>query len=130
MQGEASMIIGTGIDIIEVQRVAEKVNKDNGFREKVFSPAEITYCERAADSAQHYAARFAAKEAFLKATGGGLMLGYDLKEITIQHDNQGKPELLLSGNFKTLANEHGWSKIHVSLSHVQAMACAVVIIEQ
>lgn len=124
------MIIGTGIDIIEVQRVAEKVNKENGFREKVFSTTEITYCERAADAAQHYAARFAAKEAFLKAAGGGLMLGYELNEITIQHDNQGKPELLLSGNFKTLANQKGWSKIHVSLSHVQAMACAVVIIEQ
>lgn len=124
------MIIGTGIDIIEVQRVAEKVNKENGFREKVFSKAEIAYCERTADAAQHYGARFAAKEAFLKACGGGLMLGYDLNEIEIRNDDQGKPEFLLSGNFKVLAIQRGWNRIHVSLSHVQAMACAVVIIEQ
>ncbi len=124
------MIIGTGIDIIEVHRVAEKVNKENGFREKVFSADEINYCERAADAAQRYAARFAAKEAFLKAGGGGLMLGYDLNEIEIQHNDEGKPELILTGNFKALASERGWNKIHVSISHVQAMACAVVIIEQ
>ena len=124
------MIIGTGIDIIEVQRVAEKVNKENGFREKVFSRSEIVYCERAADSAQHYAARFAAKEAFLKASGDGLMLGYELNEIEIQQNDQGKPEFLLTGNFKVLAIERGWNRIHVSLSHVQAMACAIVIIEQ
>lgn len=130
MQREASMIVGIGIDIIEVQRLAEKVNKKNGFREKVFSVAEITYCEKTADAAQHYAARFAAKEAFLKAAGGGLMLGYDLSEIAILHNDHGKPELVLNGNFKTLAAERGWVKIHVSLSHVQAMACAVVIIEQ
>ena len=124
------MIIGTGIDIIEVQRVAEKVNKENGFREKVFSASEIIYCEKMADAAQHYAARFAAKEAFLKACGGGLMLGYNLSEVEIRHNDQGKPEFFLTGSFKVLAAEKGWNRIHVSLSHVQAMACAVVIIEQ
>jgi holo-[acyl-carrier protein] synthase len=124
------MIIGTGIDIIEVRRVAEKVEKDNGFRETVFSKGEIAYCDLGADAAQHYAARFAAKEAFLKAAGGGLSLGYDLTEVEIRHDELGKPELFLTGNFKVMAEKHGWNKIHVSLSHVQAMACAVVIIEQ
>lgn len=124
------MIIGTGIDIIEVHRVAERVNGDHGFKEKIFSTEEITYCEQAAEPAQHYAARFAAKEAFLKASGDGLMLVYDLHEIAVRHDEKGKPALVLSGSLKTLAAERGWNKIHVSLSHVQAMACAVVIIEQ
>lgn len=124
------MIIGTGIDMIEVERVSVKVAKNNGFKEKVFSSSEINYCEMMVNTAQHYAARFAAKEAFLKAAGGGLALGYDLNEIEVLNDEAGKPQFNLKGNFKLLANQHGWNKIHVSLSHVQAMACAVVIIEQ
>lgn len=124
------MIIGTGIDIIEVQRVAEKVNKHNGFREKIFSKNEIAYCEAGGTKDQRYAVRFAVKEAFLKAAGGGLTLGYDLYEIEVLHDEIGKPLIALHGRFKMLADERGWNKIHVSLSHVQTMACAVVIIEQ
>ncbi len=124
------MIIGTGIDMIEVQRIEKSIGKDNGFKEKIFSALEIAYCERMASSAQHFAARFAVKEAFLKAAGGGLTLGFDLKEIEVNHDAAGKPYIILSGNFKTLAEEQDWNKIHVSLSHVQAMACAVVIIEK
>jgi holo-[acyl-carrier protein] synthase len=124
------MIIGTGIDIIEVQRVAEKISKPSGFKEKIFSSAEIKYCEQMADSAQHFAARFAAKEAFLKATGKGLTLSYDLSEIEVLGDELGKPYLNLIGSFKEQAAASGWNKIHLSLSHVQAMACAVVIIEQ
>jgi holo-[acyl-carrier protein] synthase len=124
------MIVGTGIDIIEVNRVAEYVDKDNGFKEKVFSAAEITYCDAGASKAEHYAARFAAKEAFLKATGLGLAAGSDLFEIEVQVDSLGKPSIVLYGEFLNLAQERGWNKIHVSLSHVRAMACAVVIIEQ
>ncbi|HEY8934507.1 MAG TPA: holo-ACP synthase [Cyclobacteriaceae bacterium] len=124
------MIVGTGIDIIEVQRVADKINKENGFREMVFSASEISYCEKTSPKAEHYAARFAAKEAFLKAAGGGLTLGYELKDIEIINDDLGKPSIHLTNKFQTLAQINGWNKIHVSLSHVQAMACAVVIIEQ
>jgi len=124
------MIVGTGIDIIEVARVAEKVTKGNGFREKVFSRNEIDYCETGGSRDQHYAVRFAVKEAFLKATGGGLTLGYDLFEIEVLNGDNGKPYVLLHGNFKKLADQHGWNKIHVSLSHVPSMACAIVIIEQ
>src|SRR5689334_6994873 len=118
------MIVGTGIDMIEVQRVAEKVGKENGFKQKVFSAREIQYCESNAQPAQHFAARFAAKEAFLKAAGGGLALGYELYEVEIINAPSGKPEITLSGSFKELASQSGWKKIHVSLSHVAAMACA------
>lgn len=124
------MIIGTGIDIIEVSRVGEKVSKENGFKTRVFSPAEIDFCESRPDKHQNYAARFAAKEAFLKAIGLGLTAGFNLFEIEIVHDERGKPGIQLSGNFKKQALENAWNKIHLSLSHVQAMACAVVIIEQ
>jgi holo-[acyl-carrier protein] synthase len=124
------MIIGTGIDIIEVARVAEKVGKENGFKQKIFSLAEISFCESKTNKDEHYAARFAAKEAFLKATGLGLNLGFELYEIEVTGDAAGKPAITLHGNFKVKAAENGWNKIHLSLSHVQAMACAVVIIEK
>jgi holo-[acyl-carrier protein] synthase len=123
------MIIGIGIDMIEVARVGAKVSKENGFRQKVFSERECTFCESRKDKDQYYASRFAAKEAFLKATGKGLTMGYELHEIEVISDSLGKPEIILHGNFETLARENGWNKIHLSLSHVQAMACAVVIIE-
>ena len=123
------MIIGIGIDMIEVDRVTEKINKEQGFREKVFSSKEISFCDSKPNNGQNYAARFAAKEAFLKATGQGLMLGYNLTDIEVASDQYGKPSLVLKGSFAQLASERNWNKIHVSLSHLKTVACAVVIIE-
>jgi holo-[acyl-carrier protein] synthase len=121
--------MGIGIDLIEVERVMSKINKENGFKEKIFSKGEIEFCEANLKS-ENYAARFAAKEAFLKATGLGLLLGYDLSEIEVVNDMNGKPSFNLSGNFKVQAELNNWNKIHLSLSHLQQVACAVVIIEQ
>lgn len=123
------MVIGVGIDMIEVTRVGEKISRNKGFREKVFSTKECGFCDSRKDKDQNYAARFAAKEAFLKATGKGLTIGYELHQIEVVNDSLGKPQIALHGNFKSLASENGWNKIHLSISHVQAMACAVVIIE-
>jgi holo-[acyl-carrier protein] synthase len=124
------MIVGNGIDIVEVSRIADKVAKGNAFRDKVFSSAEIEYCERSSNPGESYAARFAAKEAFLKATGKGMLLGYDLKEIEIVNDGNGKPFITLKGNFASFFIENQWKTIHVSLSHTALMACAFVIIEK
>lgn len=123
------MIIGIGIDMIEVDRVIAKVDKNNGFKEKVFSKNEIQFCDSNRRS-ENYAARFAAKEAFLKATGMGLLLGDDLFEIEIVNDVRGKPSIHLTGNVRVHAEQNNWNKIHVSLSHLHQIACAVVIIEQ
>src|SRR5689334_12418217 len=124
------MIIGVGIDMVEIDRMAEKVETSIGFKEKVFSRQEIEFCESKKDKAQHYAARFAAKEAFLKATGRGMLLGYSLCDIEVTNDDAGKPELLLHGTFALKAKESNWNKIHLSMTHVKSMASAVVIIEQ
>ena len=125
------MIVGIGIDMIEVDRVAEKIAMSEGFRDKIFSKEETAHCEsKGKHKAKHYAARFAAKEAFLKATGFGLLLGYELSEIEVTMDAAGKPGLLLKGNFKTQALQHDWKFIHVSLSHLNDTACAVVVIER
>jgi holo-[acyl-carrier protein] synthase len=125
------MIAGIGIDMIEVDRVAEKIAMSSGFREKVFSGDEIAFCEaHGKNKSQHYAARFAAKEAFLKATGLGLMLGYELSDIEVTMDESGKPSLSLKGNFEEQARQHKWKIVHVSLSHLSEVACAVVVIER
>jgi len=124
------MILGVGIDMIELDRVMEKIDKNNGFKEKVFSEHEIVFCESKKNKEENYAARFAAKEAFLKATGMGLTLGNQLSEIEVVNDDRGKPSLNLKGDFKIKSLENNWNKIHLSLSHLQNIACAVVIIEQ
>ena len=124
------MIIGVGIDMIEVDRVTEKISKDQGFREKVFSVNEILFCESKVNGGENYAARFAAKEAFLKATGEGLALGYNLSDIEVISDASGRPSLVLNGSFKQLASERNWNRIYVSLSHLKSVACAVVVIEE
>ncbi len=124
------MIIGVGIDMIEVDRVNEKIGKNNGFKEKVFSEGEIVFCESKKNKAENYAARFAAKEAFLKATGLGLTLGHQLSEIEIVNDDLGKPSFNLTGEVKSKSLEKNWNKIHLSLSHLKNVACAVVIIEE
>lgn len=123
------MIIGLGIDIVEVKRVAEKVMKNNGFREKVFSREEIACCEGETSKEQGYAGRFAAKEAFLKATGEGLRLTHDLHLIEVLPDSAGKPFIKLNGDLETYCIQRNWTSIHVSISHIKETATAVVIIE-
>ena len=123
------MIKGIGIDIAEPARVAASINKKKGFRELVFSKKEIAYCEKKTNKFEHYAARFAAKEAFFKAIGTGWGKGTAFNEIEIRNDKTGKPEIFFLG--KTAATIAGMKpgKIFVSLSHIKTMATAVVIIE-
>lgn len=123
------MITGIGIDLIEVDRVAGKIEKENGFREMVFSKAEIAYCEAKAHKYEHYAARFAAKEAFFKALGTGWANGTAFNEIEINGDESGKPRLLLTGATATTLAHLKDSHIHVSLTHLKETAGAIVVIE-
>jgi len=123
------MIIGTGIDIVEVDRIAGLLSKENGIREKIFSQQEIEYCNSKSKSAEHFAARFAAKEAFLKAIGQGLNAGFDLFNIIIRIEAGGNPVMVLQGDFERMAKEGHWHKVHVSMSHTSSMACATVTIE-
>ncbi len=123
------MIIGTGIDMIEVERVAALVTRDTGFREMVFSIREIEYCESKADPFQHYSARFAAKEAFLKAIGSGWDSGLTLNEIEIVNEKNGRPLVRISGNTEIILAPLKIRAVHVSLSHLKSYASAVVILE-
>ena len=124
------MIAGLGIDMIEVERVAKKISKETGFRELVFSKKEIDYCETKTDKFVHYAARFAAKEAFFKAIGTGWAEGMAFNEVEIKNDANGKPEIFLLGATGKSVFVLGIITISLSLSHLKTIASAVVIIEK
>lgn len=123
------MVTGVGTDIIEVDRVAEKIGKEQGFRELVFSAGEIAYCERMAHQFQHYAARFAAKEAFFKALGTGWTNGTAFNEIEIIHTADGKPFFNFLGETADWVKAKNMGVVSLSISHVKTMATAVVVIE-
>jgi len=123
------MIFGIGTDLIEVERVAGKMEKKAGFRELVFSADEIIYCEARTFKYEHYAARFAAKEAFLKAIGTGWRNGTAFNEIEIYNDEEGKPEIRFHGITAKTVADLKLGKIFVTLSHLKTMACAMVVIE-
>ncbi|MGD8539594.1 MAG: holo-ACP synthase [Candidatus Aminicenantes bacterium] len=124
------MIIGIGTDIIEVKRIERLLEKQKRFKERIFTPDEIEYCEHKTNSAQNYAARFAVKEAFLKAIGTGWREGVTFKEIEVVNNEKGKPELFLSGKAKTISEEMGATNIQVSISHLKDLAIGFVILER
>jgi holo-[acyl-carrier protein] synthase len=124
------MIQGIGIDMIEVERVNARIAKEQGFRELVFSPGEIAYCGAKAHPGEHYAARFAAKEAFFKALGTGWAAGTAWHEVEVLPDNQGAPQLHLLGETGRTLDKMGLKHIWVSLTHLGSLAAAVVVVEK
>lgn len=124
------MILGVGNDILEVGRIQRELDQlGPSFRERLFSPDEIAYCEAKRYPAQHYAARFAAKEAFLKALSTGLRDGLSWTDMEVRNDPAGAPELVLSGEALKLARQHGIEKTFLSLSHTSSLAMASVVLE-
>ncbi len=124
------MIIGIGTDIIEVERIRKHIEAGFGFREKVFTQKEIDYCESKTNKAQNYAARFSAKEAFLKAVGTGLRHGLAFTEIEVINDDLGKPEMILHGKALEFMKKMGATNIQISLTHLRDWVNAMVIIEK
>ena len=122
------MIVGVGCDIIEIERSARAINSESFIR-RVFTAEEAAYCQRRGQqAAASFAARFAAKEAVLKALGTGLREG-SLQEIAVDNDGLGKPLVQLSGHFAMLAKQLGVKNIQISLSHSRELATAYVIME-
>jgi holo-[acyl-carrier protein] synthase len=125
------MIVAIGIDIIEVARVREVLARTPRFRERVFTAAERAYCDgRGVVAAQHYAARFAAKEATLKALQTGWRGGISWHDVEIASYESGAPYLVLSGLVNELLAKSGATKAHLSLSHTTEHAIAQVILEK
>ena len=125
------MIFGTGIDIIEVDRIKNSIQKySDRFKKKIFTQKEIDYCHSQADPAKHFAARFTVKEAVLKCFGTGLTGGILWKDIEVGKLNSGQPVLNLYGNGKELFNQLNLKHIHISITHDKTYAAAHAIAEK
>lgn len=125
------MIVSIGIDIVEVYRIAETLARTPRFGERVFTDAERTYCEaKGAAAPQSYAGRFAAKEAFLKALQTGWRGKITWRDIEILSNDQGVPELNISGEAAELFKNSGATQMHLSISHTSEHAVAQVIFEK
>src|SRR6202008_4003710 len=124
------MLVGTGIDMIEIHRIAQSIERfGERFLSRVFTPDEIAYCQRKKNSAESFAARFAAKEAGAKALGTGIQHGVTWKEIEVRREQGSRPTLHLSGRAAFLAERMGVRRIALSLTHSTTMAMAAVHLE-
>ena len=125
------MIVSTGIDIVEVYRIAETMTRTPRFAERVFTDSERAYCDaKGAAAAQSYAGRFAAKEAFLKALQTGWRGKITWHDVEIVSDDQGVPTLNISGEAANLVKDKGVERMHISISHTTEHAVAHVIFER
>jgi holo-[acyl-carrier protein] synthase len=123
------MIVGVGIDLIEIEKIAKDLHSDVYLR-KVFTEAEISVCKDSVNSAERFAGRFAAKEAFMKAIGNGIRQGVWFTQIEVLNHASGQPYIQVSGEAKTWLNELGATNIHISITHTQNAAAAIIILEK
>lgn len=122
------MILGVGVDIVEIDRIKNAVDKHLNFMNKLFSKEEIEYLNSRNCRPEFIAGRFAAKEAVSKALGTGFS-GFDFKDILIDRTAAGKPIVILKGKAKLIAKKYGSYKIHLSISHEISNAVAFAVME-
>ena len=124
------MILGTGIDLIEVARIAASFEKfGDRFVNRILLPDEIAYCRQHRQPAPFLAARFAAKEAISKAFGTGIGAALGWQDMEIRHKESGEPFVVLHGKGEELFAARGAKKIHISLTHTENYAAATAILE-
>ena len=119
------MTVGT--DLIEIQRVRRALERYPSFRERCFTEAERAYCDSRPNPAQHYAARFAGKEAIGKALGFGVARAFAWREVEIA--GWPKPSVVLSGRLRAWAERAGAGTIDLSMSHSRELATAVAVVD-
>jgi holo-[acyl-carrier protein] synthase len=125
-----SMIVGTGIDIAEVPRIADAISRFGArFIQRVFTEGEIKYCDSKANRVERYAARFAAKEAAMKALGTGWNYGVRWRDIEVRRQPGGRPTIVFHGKAAEFAAKLGAEHVALSLSHTEQQAIAQVILE-
>ena len=118
------MPAGVGVDMLEISRMERVLERRPNFARRVFTDEERAYCDRCARPAEHYAARFAAREAVLKALGTGFSGGIGLKDVSVTRDESGRPRALLKGRAAEVAREQGVREIALSISHTHDVAVA------
>jgi holo-[acyl-carrier protein] synthase len=123
-------IVGTGVDLAEVDRIEQSLKTFGArFQERIFTPGEIAYCERFRNRAERYAARFAAKEAGMKALGTGWRRGIRWVDLEVVRQPGGRPTLVFSGEAAKIAERLGVRHVALSLTHTAQQALAQVILE-
>jgi holo-[acyl-carrier protein] synthase len=122
------MIIGIGVDLAKIERIDKAGKNHSGFLERVFTERERDYCSKQKFAAQHYAARFAAKEAMLKAIGTGWSAGMKWTDIEVLHGEGGGPIVNIAGRVKDLLDLRGVKQILLSYSHDGDYAVAQVVL--
>lgn len=123
------MILGIGTDLFDVDRMRRQLESDADFAASVFTPREIAYCTVKRDPAPHFAVRFAAKEAVVKALADAEGEGTFWRDAEILRRDDGKPSLDLSGRLAELAAGLKVRRIHLSLTHTDQLAAATVVLE-
>jgi holo-[acyl-carrier protein] synthase len=124
------MIVGTGIDIAEVDRIGQSIERfGRRFLERVFTPDEIRYCESKANKSERYAGRFAAKEAAMKAIGTGWKLGVTWQDVEVRRAPGGRPTIAFHNKAAEFFHKLGAARAHLSITHTKDSAMAQVILE-
>lgn len=119
--------LGIGLDLVEVSRIRSLLERNGElFKQRVFTANEIAYCDACADPAIHFAARFAAKEAAVKALGTGFSEGVSWRDIEVLRNKKGAPSLYLHGQAMQVAERLGVKQTFLSMSHTMTTACANV----
>lgn len=124
------MIVGTGIDLAEVQRIREAIERyGTRFLQRIYTERELAYVARKANRFERYAARFAAKEAGMKALGTGWRRGVGWQDFEVANEPSGRPTLLLHGQAQQIAAAAGVIRISLSLTHTAENGMAFVVFE-
>ncbi len=117
-------LAGIGVDMVEIARMEKILVRRPNFAKRVFSEEERAYCDRMARPAQHYAARFAAREAVLKALGTGFSQGIGFADVSVARNEAGQPQAKLSGRAREVADEQGVREVALSISYTHEIAVA------
>lgn len=115
---------GIGVDIVEIPRMEEILRRTPSFATRMFTDEERAYCDAKARPAAHYACRFAAREAVLKALGTGFGEGIGRKDVSVSRNQQGRPSVVLAGRAREVADELGVVEVALSLSRTNQLAVA------
>lgn len=124
------MIVGVGTDLAEVRRIQESIARfGDRFLDRIYTKSERAYCESKANAAERFAARFAAKEAGMKAIGTGWNFGVTWKDFEVVNEPSGRPKLVLQGVARQIATRLRVENVAISLTHTSEMAFAIVMLE-
>ena len=124
------MILGCGVDLVEVSRLQRVIRqRSRTFLRRIFTPDELEYCRRKRLSAEHLAARFAAKEAVAKAFGDRQGLTMRWQDVAVVRAESGQPQVKLTGEADRLRRRRGVLRIHLSLTHTARYAVAMAVLE-